>query len=857
LYRQIVNLKAAPAVIDSMTDFFKDLRLGVRVFRHQPGFAFVAVLVLGLGIGANTTIFSLVNSLVLKPRPGAGEQLVSVYSKNRAEPNTFRAFSYANFVDLRAHTEIFASLTAHNPAMVGVTEGGTTRRAMVDITTSDLFTTFDLPLTMGRTFTPEEERPGADIPVAILSYSAWTRGGASPDVIGSTVKINQRDFTVIGVAPKGFGGTMSMVSHEAWVPMGVYATVVNDFASDGLTGTLADRRHHALIPFGRLREGVTMESAAPLLAAASASMESAYPVENKNQDLVIGPLSRVSVTTNPPGENELSILAASLLSMSGIVLLVASLNLANMQLARAGARRKEFAIRLAIGGSKARVVRQLITEGIVLALCGGMLALFLSWAAMRALLSGMNGLLPLLLTIDPAPDWRIFAATLLFGLVGTLISGLGPALSSARTAVLPHLKEQAGELPAARRGRLATRHLLVMGQLALSLTLLTTAGAFVRGAFVAAAVDPGFSFERGVLASLDTGLANYDNARTTDTYGQVLERIRQVPGITHAAFATQVPFGEISESRRFQKTGPIIPASDPNHETQTVVATNMGVSPDYFASLGLSLVRGRDFTDSEWRATGKTAVAIIDQSMATRLFGQDDPIGQQVQTSPNAEGVVETMEVVGVAPPIRHDMFDKEPKPHLYRPYAQNYRSGIYLHARTVPGADEGAMLPALRRVLQGIDSQLPVLSLETAPMYRERNPVLWLVRTGARLFAVFGAVALFMAALGIYGVKAYLVSRRTREIGIRMALGASTRDVTSLVMRDGIWLAASGLILGLGLSALVVRAISSLLFDGGAFDAPIVSAAFLTLAGSAMVASYIPARRATRIAPTTALRAE
>ncbi|HUR21898.1 MAG TPA: ABC transporter permease [Vicinamibacterales bacterium] len=857
MYRQFVNLNGTAAVIDSMTDFFKDLRLGLRVFRHQPGFAFVAVLVLGLGIGANTTIFSLVNSLVLKPRPGAGERLVSVYSKNRAEPDSFRAFSYANFSDLRAHTEIFASLTAHNPAMVGITEGGTTRRAMVDITTSDVFTTFDLPLTMGRAFTREEERPGADLPVAILSHSAWTRAGASPDVIGSTMKINQRDFTVIGVAPKGFGGTMAMVSNEAWVPLGVYATVVNDFASDGLTGTLSDRRHHALIPYGRLREGVTIESAAPMLAAASASMESAYPVENKDQDLVIGRLSRVSVTTTPPGETELSILAASLLSMSGIVLLVASLNLANMQLARAGARRKEFAIRLAIGGSKSRLVRQLITEGIVLALCGGAIALFASWAAMRALLSGMNGLLPLLLTIDPTPDWRIFAATLLFGLAGTLISGLGPALSSARTAVLPHLKEHAGELPVARRGRFATRHLLVMGQLALSLTLLTTAGAFVRGAFVAAGVDPGFSLDRGVLTTMDTGLANYDQARTTDTYSQVLERVRQVPGVTHAAFATQVPFGEISEARRFQKAGTIIPPSDPNHDAQTVVATNMGISPDYFASLGLALTRGRDFTDGEWRTSNGTAVAIIDQSLATRLFGQDDPIGRRLQTSPNDDGSVETIEVVGLAPPIRHDMFEKEPGPHVYRPYAQTYRSGIYLHAQTAPGTDESTLLPALRRVLQGIDSQLPVLTLETAPMYRERNPVLWLVRTGATLFAVFGGVALFMAALGIYGVKAYLVSRRTREIGIRMALGATARDVISLVMRDGIGLAMSGLILGLVLSALAVRAISGFLFGGGSFDAPIVTAAFVTLAFSALVASWIPARRATRIAPTTALRAD
>ena len=840
-----------------MTSLLQDLRLSLRLFKRQPGFALIAVLVLGLGIGANTTIFSLVNSLLLKPRLGAGESLVSVYSKNRAEPDSFRAFSFDNFSDLRSRSEIFASLTAHNLSLAGITEGEVTRRAVIDITTGDLFETFQIPLAMGRTFTREEERPGADIPVAILSHVAWTRSGARPDVIGSSVKINQRDFTVIGVAPKGFAGTMAMVTPELWVPTGVHDTVVNDFATDRLTGTLADRRHHALMPFGRLREGVTLESAAPLLTAAGAWMEGSFPVENKNQDLVLGPLSRVSVSTDPTDDNPISILGASLLSMSGIVLLVASFNLANMQLARAGARSKEFAIRLAIGGNPARLVRQLITEGIVLALGGGIVALFASWAAMRALLSGMSGLFPILMNVSPEPDWRIFAATLVFGLVGTLISGLGPALSSARTAVLPHLKEQAGELPAVGRRRLATRHLLVMGQLALSLTLLTTAGAFIRGAFVAAAVDPGFSFDRGLMSNIDASLANYDTGRTTDLYGQVLERVRQVPGVTHAGFATQVPFGDISESRRVQKAGPVIAPADPAWATSTVSAANMGISPGYFPALGLSLVRGRDFTDGDWRTGGRPSVAIIDQALATHLFGQEDPIGQRLQTSPNDDGTFETIEVIGIAPPIRHDMFDREPGPHVYRPYAQNYRAGIYLHAQTAPGTDEGAMLPALRQVLRGIDPQLPVLTLETAPMFRERNPILWIIRTGATLFAAFGAVALFMAALGIYGVKAYLVSRRTREIGIRMALGATARDVVSLVMRDGLWLSAAGLVLGLGLSALVVTAISGLLYDGGGFDAPIVSAAFLTLGASALVASWIPARRATRIAPTTALRAE
>ncbi len=561
-------------------------------------------------------------------------------------------------------------------------------------------------------------------------------------------------------------------------------------------------------------------------------MESSFPVENKNQDLVLGALSRLSVSTSPSDDSQVSIVAMSLLVMSGIVLLVASLNLANMQLVRAGSRSKEFAIRLAIGGSRTRLVRQLVTEGLLLALAGGAVALFISWAAMRALLNGMSGLLPILMS-------------------------LGPALASARTSVLPELKEHAGELKVTRRARFAPRNLLVMGQLALSLTLLTTAGAFIRGAVVAARVDPGFSFDRGILANLDASLANYDDVRATALYGQVLERVRQVPGITHAGLATQMPFGDIQESGRVQKAGTIITPADPNYSIATVAAVTMGISPNYFTALGLTMQRGRDFTESEWHTPGRAPIGIIDQALAKRLFGQEDPIGRQIQTRPRGDGSVEVIEVVGLAPDIRHQMEDSEAGPHLYRPLAQNFRSGVYLHVSTASGEGEAAMLPAMRALLREIDPTLPVVTLETGPMFRERNAVLWIVRTGATLFGVFGAVALFMAALGIYGVKSYLVSRRTRELGIQMALGATPRDVVALVMRDGLWQTVAGLVVGLGLSALAVRGVAGLLFDGGSFDLPIVGAAFVTLAAAAIAATWMPARRATRIAPSVALRSE
>jgi predicted permease len=837
-----------------MTAFLQNLRFAFRLFSRQPGFAIVAILILGVGIGANTTMFSLVNELILKPRPGAGEELVQVFSKHRTEPDSFRSFSYDNFTDLRARTDVFASLTAHNPGMVGITDGDTTRRAFIDITTGDLFRTFDVPLAMGRTFTLDEEKPGAEIRVTILSYSLWERMGARADMVGQILRINQRDFTVIGVAPKGFSGTTVLITPELWLPTGVYDSMVNDFASDNVMGTLRDRRHHALIVYGRLRDGLTTESSVPGLETISAAMEAAFPAENKDQQLTIEPVSRLGISTDPSDDGPVAAVGASLLVMSGIVLLIAALNLANMQLARGSARAKEFAIRLSIGGTRAQVVRQLMTESLLLSVTGGALALLVAMGAMRALVSGMNGLLPVMLTIETTPDARIFIATLVFAMIGTVISSLGPALAAARADVIPALKEQAGELPLRGRSRVQARHVLVMGQLALSLALLTTAGAFIRGAWVAADVDPGFSFERGIHAGLDTGLAGFDRPRAQAVYSDVLDRVRRIPGVTNVSLGSLMPFGEVSEGLSIQKPGPVRRASDPDYDTAVTLATAQSVMPDYFPSLGLTLLRGRDFSQAEVTSADTPPVAIIDEALASRVFGTEDPLGRQIQINRGQDTAPELAVVIGIAPPIKHQMDDDEAGAHVYRPHAQRFRSGMTLHVRTM-AHDEATVLPSIRAALRDADAMLPVITLETGGMFRERNAMLWIVRTAARVFTIFGVVALVMASLGIYGVKSFLVSRRTREIGIRLALGAQARDVAALVLRDGLFTTIAGLVLGLGLSFVAVQGIGSLLFDGGGFDLPIVAAAFVALVASALLANWVPARRAMRVAPTVALR--
>ena len=839
-----------------MRTFVQDLRYGLRLLRRQPGFSLVAVLVLGLGIGANTTIFSLVNVLALKPRVGDVDRLVSLYSRDRVEPDTYRGFSFPNFADLRSRTDVFAALAAHTPVVVGVTENDATRRAFVDVVTADYFTTFNAPLAAGRGFTADEERPGADVPVTVISHQMAQRLGGAASAIGSQVRINQRDFTVIGVAAPGFGGTSAMIAWELFLPTGVYDTISNDFMRDGLPAQLASRTHHNLFLVGRLRDGLASTTAAPALDVVSRAMEQAYPVENKNQVLEVTPVSRLSISTNPEPDGMLSMLSAVLLSMSGVVLLIASLNLTNMLLARGGARRKEFAVRLAIGGSRLRLVRQLLTESLVLSLIGGAVALLLSTSALRLLVSQMEGRLPIQIAINPAPDWRVFAAMFAFAALATMLFGLGPGLSLARTRALPELKEAGGEMPV-RRSRFAARHLLVMAQLAFSLALLTAGGLFVRGAAMGAALDPGFTFDRGVLAQIDGSLAGYNQAQSMDVYARAIERLRRVPGVSAVAAASLMPFGEIQETRGAQLPGPRVKPSDADAKANLINATNTVVTADYFTSLGLSLVRGRDFTAAEV-ASGGAPVAIIDENLARQLFSGADPVGRQLQLNNRDDSVApDLVEIVGIAPPILQQMTDQQPGPSIYRPLAQDYRSGLTLHLWTTAGtpAAEAAMLPAVRQALREVDARLPVVTLETRPMFRDRNPMLWILRVAAAIFMAFGACALFMAALGIYGVKAYLVSRRTREIGIRMALGATARDVVRLVISDGLALTITGLIAGLGLSALVTTAIGSLLFQGTGFDAPVVGAAFATLLAASVLAAWLPARRATRIEPQSAIR--
>ena len=844
-----------------MRSVIQDVRFGLRLLIRQPGFTAIALVVLTLGIGVNTAAFGLANALMLKPRTGGIDgELAGVYSRNRIRPDTYREFSWADYAALREQTSLFRSVAGHSFGLVGLDEGGSTRRVFADIVTANFFETFGVVPLLGRSFTAGEERPGADIPVVILSYGLWQRIGANPDIVGQSMTVNTRAFTVIGVAPRGFGGSMVMVTPDVWVPTGMYDSMAFEARNQGEAARLGTPGFRALILVARLPEGATIASLAPRLEVATRQMAAEDPAANADYEVQLAPLSRLSVSTRPQVDDELTTFLGLLLSLAAVVLLIASFNLANMLLARGRARSREFAIRLAIGGSHWRLVRQLLTESFVLALLGGAGGLVLSSWAMRFLFINVPAVMPVSLAFDATPDVRVLVSTVAFAMISAVVFGLGPAWQFARTDVLPELKDQAGEVQTRRLWLrwLTTRDALVMGQLALTFVMLTAAGLFVRGAMEAAASDPGFTLDRGIIANTDTTLLSMSPIQSHEFYRRALDGLRRLPGVHVAAFASHMPFGEFEDSVNVQLPGTPFRDGDPGAQGHLFSATTASVGANYFDAMGLPVLRGRELSEAEEFASGGDAIAIIDESLARRLFADADPIGQSIQVADNHDGDLPTLlRVVGVVGGVRPNLFDEAPRPFVYRPYGQAPRSTMYLHARTsAPTAEgEAAMLPSFRRMITELAPNPPLVSLETRPMFRERNLLLAVVRTGAALFAVFGAAALILAAVGIYGVKSYLVSRRTREIGARVALGAEPRDVVWMVIREGLVLIAAGLAVGAGLSLLTGQALRAMLFQGRALDVPVVLTATLTLVISVLLATWLPARRATRVAPATALR--
>ncbi len=850
----------------------QDFRFAFRQLIKAPGFTIAAVLVLALGIGANTAVFSLVNTLFFAPPAYAKpHEMVQLFSQDKKDPKKFRGFSYPTYRDIREQNTVFSDAMAFNLALIGLGQKGDTRRAFASVVSSNYFSVLGVPLARGRAFLPEEETPGRNAPVAIVSYNYWQRHNLDPGVLGSQFLINGRPFTIVGITPKGFAGTMQILSPEVWLPMSVYDQVANDFGSTNKT-TMDDRNGRQLRVMARLRPGTTAAAAKPALEGLAGNLEKAYPVEQKDQTFIAAPAPRNTVGTSPSPDRALKSIAPLLLGMAVVVLLVACLNLANMLLARGTARRKEIAIRLALGGSRWRIVRQLLSEGFVLALLGGVGGLILGLWSSGLLVGSMRKLMPLDIVWSSGPNLAILAATFGFCLLGMLTFALGPALKISRTALVTDLKEHAGEDVVRRRWKFLPRHPLVVVQIAFSLALLTAAALFVRGASKAASVDTGLKPGASYLLEIDASLAGYEPKRAQELYQTLSARLAALPGVEHASISAAVPFGMISSEKNVQRAG-VHPGADAKPATAVeglaFKAAWNSVGADYFSTVGLPVLRGRAFTEAEATRPGPK-VAIIDEPLAKKLWPGGDALGQRIQYAgentpagadlTEKEKQEETIEIIGIVPVTRHDLFaNEEPEGSIYLPFARGFQSNVsfYVRFRSLTSSNTAITADLLRRTVRDVDPAIPIISLQTFAQYLDSNLDLWLVRTGAAMFSIFGGLALGLAVVGLYGVKAYSVARRTREIGIRMALGAQPGMVLRLIMREGSVMLLSGLALGLLLAAATGKILSGILFEVGAFDPPAFASALTVLTAATLLATWLPARRATRINPMLALRTE
>src|SRR6184192_1229937 len=623
---------------------FHDFRFAFRQLIKAPGFTFAAVLVLALGIGANTAVFSLVNTLFFAPPAYAKpHEMVQLFSQDKKDPKKFRGFSYPTYRDIREQNTVFSDAMAFNLALIGLGQKGDTRRTFAAVVGSNYFSVLGVPLARGRAFLPEEETPGRNAPFAIVSYNYWQKHDLDPSVLGSQVLINGRPFTIVGITPKGFAGTMQILSPEVWLPMSVYDQVANDFGSKNKTA-MDDRNGTQLRIIGRLKPGMTTAAAKPALEGLAANLEKAYPVEQKNQTFITAPVSRIAVSTNPAAASGVKSIAPLLLGMAVVVLLVACLNLANMLLARGTARRKEIAIRLALGGSRWRIVRQLLSEGFVLALLGGLGGLILGLWSSGLLIGSMRKLMPLDIVWSSGPNLAILAATFGFCLLGTLMFALGPALKISRSAVITDLKEHAGEDVIRRRWKFLPRNPLVVVQIAFSLALITAAALFIRGAGKAASVDTGLKPGASYVLEVDASLAGYEPKRAQELYQNLNGRLAALPGVEQVSIASIVPFGMFELSRSVQRAG-LRPGPDAKPATAAeglaFEAAWNSVGADYFSAVGLPVVRGRAFTEAEATRPGPK-VAIIDEVLAKKLWPDGDALGQRIQyaseNAPSAEG---------------------------------------------------------------------------------------------------------------------------------------------------------------------------------------------------------------------------
>jgi putative ABC transport system permease protein len=844
----------------------QDFKFAFRQLLKSPGFTAVAVLTLALAIGVNSAIFSLINSVVLHPMvPLRPQEVVNVFNCRQNANHDYRQFSYNEYRELRQDGgDLFVDLAALEFAVAGIGRDHEMRRSFAFLTSENYFSLMGVKPFRGRFYSAEEAGLNANVPVVVASYGFWRRQGGRSDFVGSTLQINGQPYTMIGITPEGFSGASALIAPDIWVPLGVRSQLGSAFGDSETMHDLANPKNYALNLVGRMRSGLTIDTAKSRLPVLSQRFNAMQTDAEFVREVQIQKPSRFSLSTSPEDDGPVTLIGTLLMAMAGAVLLIACLNLANMLLARATSRSKEIAVRLAVGASRWRIVRQLLCEGLLLAVCGGVVGLILSVWCNNLLLHSLATLLNNVnfsFIVDLAPDVSVLAVTFLFCLLATVLFSLGPALKATKADLVNDLKQQVGE--PARSGRFsrffAPRHISVMAQIALSLMLLFAAGLFFRGALKAAGLNPGFVAAGDLITEMDFTLIKKEAADARREIFSIAQRARELPGVTAVGVATMLPYNNFTNTRRIMSTRATL-SNDPKAPDPGATALYTASTPGYFDAIGVRILRGRDFTQGECESKESRRVAIIDEEMAKKLFPNEDAIGQHVRyTVPPKDGSPNDMEVIGVVGTHRHDVQNDTPLARLFVPFAQGYNGDVVLHVRLNTRDRQAVvgMIPTMRSTLREIDPDLPILGIAPWVDLMERSVGLWVVKLGATLFGAFGVIALLLAVVGVYGVKAYAVACRTREIGIRMALGAHRKDVFALIMRQGALQTALAVCVGLLLSLAAGRVLAQILYQVSPSDPFALITSSLMLTAAALLACFLPARRATLVNPFTALRTE
>ena len=845
-----------------------DFRFALRQLRKSPGFTSLAIITLALGIGVNSAIFALINGVVLRSTiPLRPDEVVNVFTVRQNASHDYRQFSHTEYRELRENSDdIFADVAALEFAVAGIGQDQNMRRSFAFLTSENFFSLMGVRPVSGRFYNAEECRPNANVSVVVASYPFWKRMGGRQDFVGSKLQINGQPYTVIGITPDGFSGVSALVAPDVWLPLGVRSQLGSAFGDSESLHDLAQPKNYALNVMARLQSGLNIDAAKSRLAVLGQRLTAIQPSDTDGaREAQIQKPSRFSISTTPQDDGPVTLVGTLLMGMAGAVLIIASLNLANMLLARGTTRAKEIAVRLALGASRWRIVRQLLCEGLLLAICGGVVGLVLSvWCNDLLLhsLARLLGSVSFSFVVNLRPDATVLAVTFLFCVLATLLFSLGPALKTSKADLVHGLKQQMGE--PTRTGRFnrffAPRHISVMAQIALSLMLLFSAGLFFRGALKASGLNPGFEAAGDLVTEFDFSLVKKDPAEARRLIFAAIQRARDLPGVQTAAVGTMLPYGNFTTTRRVMSAREAMP-TDPKAPDPGAGALYTATTPGYFDALGVKLLLGRDFTQAEAENKNMPRVAIIDDEMAKKLFPNTDAIGQHIRyTQPPQDGSPGgDMEVIGIVNSHRHDIQTDTLNCRVFVPLAQGYNGNVYLHVRFATKDRHSliALIPTLRQTLRDIDPDLPILSIAPFSDLMEKGVGLWVVRLGAILFGVFGGIAVLLAVVGVYGVKAYAVACRTREIGIRMALGAHRRDVFALIMRQGVMQTALAVAVGVLLSLAAGRVLAQILYEVSPSDpfALLVSSAML--AAAALLACFLPARRATLVDPIQALRTE